>query len=345
MSKRFLPEWYPQSAIQLAWPHAGTDWQRLLPQIEGFYHNLVDILSHQQQVVIAGDPRLDRERILAKLGERGANLGNLRWFTVPTNNTWARDHAPLALGDQQGIELLDFQFNGWGGKYPCDLDNHINRGIDAQGGYGAPLRQVNFVLEGGSVETDGAGTLLSTTTCLLNPNRNGDAGRAHIEASLRQHLGVQRFLWLQNGHLVGDDTDSHIDTLARFVDAGTIAYVQCSDRDDEHYPALAAMEAEIMGLRQADGRPYRLVALPMPAAIHSAEGQRLPATYANFLITNHSILLPVYGDHADQRAIDALAAVSGARRVVPVDCRVPIEEFGSLHCLTMQLPEGALAHA
>ena len=345
MSKRFLAEWHPQAAIQLAWPHPGTDWLRLLPEIEAFYYELVDTLSHQQQVVIAGDPQLDHERILAELNRRGANLGNLRWFVVATDNTWARDHAPLAVGDAAGITLLDFEFNGWGGKYPCSLDNDINRSIAAQGGYAAPLRQVDFVLEGGSVETDGAGTLLSTTTCLLNRNRNGGLSRTGAEAALQRHLGVERFLWLEHGHLTGDDTDAHVDTLARFVDAATIAYVQCTDREDEHYAALAAMEAELQGFRQADGQPYRLVPLPLPGAIFSATGERLPATYANFLITNRSILLPVYGDPADQRAIAAMAAVCGERQVVPVNCRVPIEEFGSLHCLTMQLPEGVLAHA
>lgn len=345
MSKRFLAEWHPQEAIQLAWPHAGTDWQRLLPDIEAFYYELVDTLSHQQQVVVAGDPQLDHERILAELNRRGANLGNVRWFVVATDNTWARDHAPLAVGDAGGVELLDFEFNGWGGKYPCSLDNHINRGIEARGGYAAPLRQVDFVLEGGSVETDGAGTLLSTTNCLLNTNRNGGLGRSAAEAALRRHLGMERFLWLENGHLAGDDTDAHIDTLARFVDAATIAYVQCSDRDDEHYAPLAAMEVELQGFRRADGQAYRLVPLPLPRAIFSAAGERLPATYANFLITNRNIMLPVYGDPADQQAVATLTAVSGERQVVPVNCRVPIEELGSLHCLTMQLPEGVLAHA
>jgi len=345
MSMRLLAEWYPQAAIQLAWPHAGTDWERLLPRIEDFYYALVDTLSHQQQVLIVGDPRLDSTRILGELERRGANLGNVRWFEVATDNTWARDHGPLAVSDGTRLELLDFEFNGWGDKYPHELDNRVNRGIVAQQGYALPLRQVDYVLEGGSVETDGAGTLLSTTTCLLNPNRNGGLGREAVEAALRRHLGQERFLWLHYGHLAGDDTDAHIDTLARFVDPGTIAYVQCTDPADEHHEPLAAMEAELKNFRRADGRPYRLVPLPLPAAIFSEEGVRLPATYANFLITNRSILLPVYGDRADQQAIAALSAVSGERQVVPVNCRVPIEEFGSLHCLTMQLPEGALANA
>jgi agmatine deiminase len=204
---------------------------------------------------------------------------------------------------------------------------------------------VDFVLEGGSIETDGLGTLLSTTTCLLNPNRNGGMSLAEVERRLREHLGIERFLWLRHGHLAGDDTDAHIDTLARFVDEHTIAYVQCSDSSDEHYSALAAMEVELQSFRRADGEPYRLVPLPLPAVITNDKGDRLPATYANFLITNRSILLPVYGDPEDQRAIAALSAVSGERSVVPVNCRTPIEEFGSLHCLTMQLPKGALANA
>ena len=345
MSKKLLAEWSPQDAIQIAWPHAGTDWARLLADIESFYYELVNTLSHQQQVLIAADPSLDSERIQAELARRGANLGNVRWFEVATDNTWARDHGPLTVGDDAGIELLDFQFNAWGDKYGSSRDNAINRAIELQGGYGAPLREVDFVLEGGSIETDGLGTLLSTTTCLLNPNRNGGMKLAEVEARLRQHLGIERFLWLEHGDLAGDDTDAHIDTLARFVDAGTIAYVQCNDETDEHFTALAQMAAELKRFRMANGEPYRLVPLPLPQAITSASGERLPATYANFLITNRTILVPVYGDSADAQALAALAAVSGERRVVPVNCRTPIEEFGSLHCLTMQLPQGALSDA
>ncbi len=345
MSKKMLAEWYPQDAIQIAWPHAGTDWVRLLAEIEAFYYELVETLSHQQQVVIAADPSLDSQRIQRELAQRGANLGNVRWFEVATDNTWARDHGPIAIGDGSGIELLDFQFNAWGDKYGSSHDNAINSNINRQQGYGAPLRTVDFVLEGGSIETDGLGTLLSTTTCLLNPNRNKGMSLSEVEQQLRQHLGVDRFLWLEHGHLAGDDTDAHIDTLARFVDAGTIAYVQCTDDSDEHYPSLSQMEAELTTFRQANGEPYRLVPLPLPQAITSATGERLPATYANFLMTNRSILMPVYDDPADQAALAAIAAVSGERSVVPVNCRVPIEEFGSLHCLTMQLPKGALTHA
>jgi len=345
MGKKLLAEWYPQDAIQVAWPHAGTDWARLLGAIDAFYFKLVETLSHQQQVVVVADPGLDSGYLQGELARRGANLGNIRWFTIPTDNTWARDHGPIAIGDESGIELLDFRFNAWGDKYASSRDNAINGAVDRLHGYAAPLRSVDFVLEGGSIETDGLGTLLSTTTCLLNPNRNGDLSLEEIEARLRQHLGVERFLWLRHGHLAGDDTDAHIDTLARFVDAGTIAYVQCTDPADEHHSDLARMEAELRTFRQANGEPYRLVPLPLPRPMTSAGGERLPATYANFLITNRSILVPVYDDPADRLALAAIAAVAGGRGVVPVDCRAPIAEFGSLHCLTMQLPQGALSHA
>ncbi len=345
MSKRFLAEWYPQDAIQIAWPHADTDWARLLGEIEEFYYELVNALSHEQGVLIAAAPGLERGRILAELARRGADTSNLYWYDVATDNTWARDHGPIAVGDENGIELLDFRFNAWGDKYDSSRDNAINSGIAALHGYGAPLRPVDFVLEGGSIETDGLGTLLSTTTCLLNPNRNGGMSLPEVEAHLTRHLGLERFLWLEHGYLAGDDTDAHIDTLARFVDAGTIAYVQCSDRGDEHFDTLAKMETQLRGFRQLNGEPYRLLPLPLPQAIHNSSGARLPATYANFLITNRSIFLPVYGDPADRQAVDAIVSVSGKRNVVPINCRVPIEEFGSLHCLTMQLPKGSLSHA
>jgi agmatine/peptidylarginine deiminase len=345
MGKRLLAEWYPQDAVQIAWPHAGTDWLRLLAEIESFYYQLVRLLSHQQRVLIAADPRLDRQRIETELERIGTALDNVHWFAVATDNTWARDHGPIAVGDDRGVELLDFEFNAWGGKYGSSLDNAINSAIAGQHGYAAPLRHVDFVLEGGSIETDGLGTLLSTTACLLNPNRNRGMELAQVEAHLREYLGIERFLWLEHGHLAGDDTDAHIDTLARFIDERTIAYVQCTDPDDEHYRALAQMEAQLQGFHRGDGTSYRLVPLPMPGAITSAAGKRLPATYANFLITNSSILVPVYGDPADQVALGAITAVAGERSVVPVNCRIAIEEFGSLHCLTMQLPQGALNDA
>ena len=244
------------------------------------------------------------------------------------------------------LVLLDYTFTGWGGKFPAARDDALTRTLGEAGVFAAPIETRKLVLEGGAIETDGLGTLLTSEACLLNRNRNPQLDRAAIESQLRADLGAERILWLRHGHLEGDDTDSHIDTLARFCDARTIAYVRCDDRSDPHYPALAAMQEEIQALRQADGTPYRLIALPWPRPCFDPDdGHRLPATYANFLIINGAVLMPTYADAADAMALAALAEAFPDRDIIPIDCRSVIRQHGSLHCLTMQLPQGSLALA
>ena len=202
---------------------------------------------------------------------------------------------------------------------------------------------LNFVLEGGSIESDGCGTILTTSECLLSENRNGEFSRHQIEDCLAQRLGAQRVLWLDNGALLGDDTDSHIDTLARFVDPHTIAYVKCYDPSDDHFAELEAMERQLQAMTDVDGNRYRLVPLPLPRPIHDEDGLRLPATYANFLIMNSRVLVPVYADEVnDARALETLAGCFPGREIVPIDCRALIQQHGSLHCVTMQFPEGVI---
>jgi agmatine/peptidylarginine deiminase len=235
--------------------------------------------------------------------------------------------------------LLDFIFNGWGNKYPHAQDNELTTKLHARSAFGnTPVESIDLVMEGGSIEVDGEGTLLTTESCLLNPNRNPGLKREQIESQLRHYLGIDRILWLKHGAIDGDDTDGHIDTLARFCDAETIAYQACDDADDPHYAGLKAMEAELQTLRRKDGEPYRLVSLPWPAAIHDDTGRRLPATYANFLIVNGAVLVPTYNDAADAGALKALAGAFLGRSIVPVMCRPLIYQYGSLHCVTMQLP-------
>jgi agmatine deiminase len=204
------------------------------------------------------------------------------------------------------------------------------------------MQPVEFVLEGGSIESDGRGTLLTTSECLLTPSRNPTLDRTAIEQLLSEVLGADRILWLNHGYLAGDDTDSHIDTLARFCAPDHICYVACPDVADEHYSALAAMEEELQEFRQADGSPYRLTALPWPDAIHDDEGHRLPATYANFLIINDAVLLPVYGVAQDDEAIAIMTGIFPDRQIVPINCRALIHQHGSLHCVTMQIPAGVV---
>ena len=223
-----------------------------------------------------------------------------------------------------------------------DLDNRINKQLQAQGLWKAPLDTVGLILEGGSIESDGNGTILTTAECLLNGNRNPHLAKTGLEAELNGFFGAGHFLWLENGYLAGDDTDSHVDTLARLCPDDTIAYVVCDDPADEHYPALGAMERELMAFRTVDGRPYRLIPLPWPEARYNEAGERLPATYANFLIINGAVLVPTYRDKSDAAALRAVADAFPGRKIIGIDCLPLILQHGSLHCVTMQLPKGVL---
>ncbi|WP_355662256.1 agmatine deiminase family protein [Halomonas salifodinae] len=344
MAKRLFPEWHPQDAIQLTWPSPTSDWAPQLSLIEATLEAMVVAIARYQRVLIAVPSEADRARLAERFAHRGVAVERLTLVVAAADDTWARDHGPLGIEHDGRVELLDYVFTGWGGKFEAGLDNTLSRRLAEAGVFAAPLASRELILEGGGIESDGEGTLLTTEACLLNPNRNAGLDRAAIEAQLASDFGVKRVLWLRHGHLEGDDTDSHIDTLARFCDPQTIAYVRCDDEADPHYPALAAMEAELQALRRADGQPYRLIPLPWPAPCFDPEdGHRLPATYANFLIINGAVLVPTYGDAADSRALAALAEAFPDRDILPIDCSVVIRQHGSLHCLTMQLPRGSLA--
>jgi len=266
-------------------------------------------------------------------------MARVSLYPVPSNDSWVRDHGPITvLREGQGL-LLDYQFNGWGNKYESGLDNRLSIRLHEMGAFHSmAMETLDFVLEGGSIEVDSQGTLLTTTECLLSPERNPQYSRDEIETLLKRQLGVERILWLEHGQLEGDDTDGHVDTLARFCDDHTIAYVSCDDKADSHFASLKAMEAELKGFSDTDGKPYRLVPLPLPAAQYDEEGQRLPATYANFLIINGAVLLPTYDDPLDVVAAERLAECFPQREIIPIDARPLIHQYGSIHCVTMQLP-------
>lgn len=334
--KTVLPaEWAPQSAVQLTWPHRGTDWAPYLEDAEICFSEIANAIAARQKVLI-----VCQHADLVMPFIKKAVLNNVRFATLPTNDTWARDHGPITVFKNGTPVLLDFTFNGWGLKYPADKDNLITRGIFTSGLISLIATYENhlgFVLEGGSIESDGQGTILTTSECLLSPNRNGALSRAQIEEKLCQLLGAERILWLENGYLAGDDTDSHIDTLARFCDEKTIAYVKCTDPSDEHFEALDRMEAELQSFRQADGSPYRLEALPMADAVFF-EGERLPATYANFLIINEAVLVPFYGSEKDGMVKNIFEEIFPEREIIGINCLPLIKQHGSLHCVTMQYP-------
>nr|WP_300308785.1 agmatine deiminase family protein [Halomonas sp.] len=343
--QRLLPEWHPQDAVQLTWPRHDGDWAPMLASIEHMLEQIALIVSRYQSVVIGVPSDTIRTELTKRLRQRGADPQNLIVTVVDSDDTWARDHGPLATANESGnLCLHDFVFTGWGGKFPASRDNCISQQLADAGLMACELIRHDLVLEGGALETDGQGTLLTTEACLLNPNRNPELDRNAMETQLKDALGIERVLWLRHGHLEGDDTDSHIDTLARFCDPSTIAYVRCDDPDDPHFAAFDAMEQELQALRQADGAPYRLIPLPWPQACYDADdGHRLPATYANFLIINGAVLVPVYGDSHDREALNALAMAFPGRDILAVDASTAIRQHGSLHCLTMQWPRGALA--
>jgi len=330
----------------LTWPHPGTDWADRLDEVEPVFLDIARaVLRHENLVIsceyVARLQELDRD--LNRYAEENDFPGRVRIVPAPANDTWARDHGPITIATEDGPALLDFRFNAWGGKFPFEKDDALNQHLANAGVFGATsMQQVDFVLEGGSIESDGQGTLLTTSECLLTPSRNPSVDRTAIERLLAEVLGVNRILWLNHGYLEGDDTDSHIDTLARFCAPDHICYVACPDVADEHYSALAAMEEELQEFRQPDGTPYKLTALPWPEAIHDEDGQRLPATYANFLIINGAVLLPVYGVAQDDEAIAVMKEIFPCRDIVPIDCRALIHQHGSLHCVTMQIPAGVV---
>ena len=314
---RLPAEWEPQSGIQLTWPHSNTDWAPMLKEIERTYNEMAEEIQKYEPLLVVGPP---------------------------SNDTWARDHGFITLtaDDGQPPILLDFKFNGWGEKFDYELDNALNRRLYEEGRFnGEYIDHLDFVLEGGSIESDGKGTIFTTTCCLLAPHRNQPLTKQDIEIKLKEYLSAKRIVWIDYGHLTGDDTDGHIDTLVRICPNDTLMYVGCDDPQDEQYENLQKMEEQLKTFRTMDGRPYHLVKLPMPHAIYDEDQERLPATYANFLIMNDAVLCPTYNQtDNDEKALEQIKKVFPDRKVVGIDSRAIIRQHGSLHCCTMQFPKG-----
>ena len=341
MDSRFPAEWEPQSGVILAWPHAGTDWQPRLDVVENAYVGLVAAITRFQPVLLCVADAEVEARATRLLNGSIDEPSRLRFARVAYDDTWLRDSGPITLHTGEGYTLLDFHFTAWGGKFEAGQDDRLVEGLVEQGRFrNATRERVDFALEGGAIETDGTGTLLSTWRCLHE--RHPRHSRAEIEDVLCRSLRQERVLWLEHGYLEGDDTDAHIDTLARFAARDAIVYQGCQDPSDKHYGELQAMAAELRELRTREGKPYRVFELPWAQPILD-EGRRLAASYANFLIVDGAVLMPAYGDVADAEAARVLGEAFPGRRIVPVPCRELIWQNGSLHCLTMQLPEGVLA--
>ena len=300
-------EWERQSAVQLTWPHEHTDWAPILPEITAVYEQMAQEIRKRETLIVVDD--------------------------IPHNDTWARDHGFITVEENGTNVLLDFCFNGWGEKFEAELDNQINRHLYDKGIVkGIYEDHLDFVLEGGSIESDGKGTVFTTTCCLMAPHRNQPFTQADIEVRLKEYLGAERIVWLNHGSLIGDDTDGHIDTLVRICPDDTILYTG-GDRD---HPDLDLMEEELKALRTLDGKPYRLLKLPLPRPIYD-DDYRLPATYANYLVINGAVMVPTY--HQQDLDAEAMRMISEAypdREIIGIDCCAVIKQHGSLHCCTMQ---------
>lgn len=336
----FPAEWYPQSGIQLTWPHEETDWAYMLDEVTTCYIELAREIARRERLLIVTPHPKQVKQLLQGV----VDLEAVTFAQCPTNDTWARDHGGITLFCDGTPAIYDFKFNGWGLKFAANYDNLITSTLCRQGRFNARYEnRLNFVVEGGALESDGAGTLLTTSECLLSPNRNGEWSQTRIEEYLKETFGLQRVLWLDHGYLAGDDTDSHIDTLARFAPGNTIVYVQCTDPTDEHYEALRRMEEQLRTFTTLEGTPYRLLPLPMADAVYDENGERLPATYANFLIMNDAVLYPTYCQPANDRAAaQVLQQAFPDREIVGIDCSPLIRQHGSLHCVTMQYPKDVL---
>lgn len=340
MNVRLPAEWEAQDGVLMAWPHEGTDWFPVLGEVRPVFMEIIrQITRFEQVLLVAPDAASAGEELRAA----GLAMDRIRVCELPTNDTWARDFGPITVMYQNQPVLLDFGFNGWGLKFAANFDNRITAGLKQAGALRPAAKTIGLVLEGGSIETDGLGTVLTTEACLLSPNRNPQLDKGEIEQALASLLGARRVLWLTRGWLAGDDTDSHIDTLARFCPDNTIVYQACDNPVDEHYQELKLMEEELKAFRAPDGSAYRLLALPWPTARFDDDAHRLPATYANFLIINGAVLVPTYRDpEKDRVAVDTIATAFPGREIIAVDCLPLIGQHGSLHCVTMQLPQGAL---
>lgn len=342
--KKFFAEWEKQDGILLSFPHKNSDWKPYLDEVCSTYCEIIfAILQVESCLLVCENKKSTKDYVENYFSQKHWNpklLANLYYIEIPSNDTWARDFGGITIAKEGKNIVLDFGFNGWGLKFASNFDNKITREL-AKLKVFQTIKTKKLILEGGSIESNGAGILLTNTQCLLEGNRNPFYPQKQLEKELKKSLGIQKILWLNNGYLSGDDTDSHIDTLARFVNQQTIVYVGCKDKNDAHYPALLKMKQELKSLRDLRGNPFTLVELPFVGAKYY-DNERLPATYANFLFLNQTILFPIYQDSNDALAIKILQKACPKHKIIPIDCSVLIRQHGSLHCISMQFPKNTL---
>lgn len=341
MTVRYLPpEWAPQSATLLVWPRVGGDWGSGLEPAREAIAAMADALARFQPVVLVAPDADSAADIQTRQDTARLPCEGIHVVPVTANDIWARDTGPITVIEHGRRRFIDFRFDGWGGKFYAAGDDALTAALHAADALGAgDLERSEIILEGGSIESNGIGTILTTKRCLLGDNRNANFDRARAEASLAESLGAEHILWLARGDLIGDDTDGHIDTLARFVSADTIVHQGCDDPADDHHAELAAMAGELAALHDPQGQPYKLLELPLPAPQYDPEdGHRLPAGYANFLIANGCVLVPAFDDPADTTAAKIIGHCFPKREIIPIDSRALIRQHGGLHCAAMQIP-------
>lgn len=338
METRLIAEWEGCRSVLLALPESHTDWNYILEEARDQYRRIILALtSNGLHCVVLTADKVSAETLLAECDQSLLTL-----IEMDYNDTWTRDYGPISVERGDRLRALDFCFNGWGLKFASDNDNLVNlrlkeRFVIMPETY---RNERDFTLEGGSIETDGHGTLLTTSLCLCSENRNGGRSKPALNDILKDRLGVDHVLWLDYGALAGDDTDSHIDTLCRMAPDNTILFTGCRDMDDPHFEELLKMRAQLTMFRTPEGEPYNLVELPLPSPIYDENGDRLPASYANYLVTPDKIFMPTYSQpENDMLACHTVKVAFPDHEVVPVECSTLIKQHGSLHCATMQIPD------
>ena len=330
-------EWSPHAGTWISWPHNPETWPGTLEAARAVMTEAVVALAPAEPVYINVNDEVARADVLRRLHGR-VPAGQVSLEPIPTDDAWIRDYGAIIVRDAQvpgGFAACDFAYNAWGGKYPpWDRDRAVARRMAER--LGLPCLASDLILEGGSVEVNGEGLGLVTEQCLLNPNRNPERTRAEIEAILADFLGIEETVWLGDG-VVGDDTDGHIDNLARFFGPRSVVTIVEPDRADPNHASLADNLARLNAFRDTEGRALEVVELPVPAPVMH-DGARLPASYANFYIANGIVLMPAYGGPRDEAARAVLASCFPERRIVPIDCRPLVVGLGALHCLTQQIP-------
>lgn len=337
---RMPAEWEPHAATWLTWPHDEAHWPGKFPTVPPVWTRMVRELETAEDVDILIHDEATHAAATEAMAKAGVIGRRVHLHRVPNNFAWTRDHGPIFLKNRQGQLLIShWKYNAWGNKYAYDLDALIPAHVARL--TGIPLVEAPMVLEGGSIDVNGLGTLITTEACLLHPNRNPQITRAHIEQKLKDYLGVTHILWLQDG-IVGDDTNGHVDDLTRFVGPRTVVTVVEENSHDENYAPLQENLRRLRHMTDPDGRPLEIIELPLPAPVLYAD-TRLPASYANFYIGNEVVLLPIFGDPSDQKAVDALQRIFPERRIAAIYARDLIWGLGAFHCVTQQQPAASVA--